>query len=40
MTGKGKLEFDGCNYQGDFVNGSMHGHGKYYFADTQRVIEG
>jgi len=32
--------FDGSRYDGDFVDGKFHGHGKYYFADSGKIYEG
>ena len=39
-TGKGKFECDGSIYEGDFVDGKFHGHGKYYFADSGKIYKG
>ena len=39
-TGKGKFEFVGGFYEGDFVDGQFYGIGKYYFSETGKVYEG
>ena len=39
-TGRGVFEFDGHSYEGDFVLGQFHGHGKYTIPDKGRVLEG
>lgn len=31
---------DGSYYEGDFVEGLFHGHGTYYFKDTEKTYTG
>ena len=39
-TGKGKFEFEGNYYEGEFRNGLFEGLGKYYFAESGKTYEG
>ena len=39
-TGKGKFEFDGNIYEGDFLDGQFSGFGTYYFADSGKQYTG
>jgi hypothetical protein len=39
-TGKGKFEYEGSVYDGDFIDGKFHGQGKYFFADSGKIYRG
>jgi len=41
MEGKGKITYaDGSYFEGDLIDGKMHGNGKYFWESTGHWYEG